>query len=768
MTLVGRARELEALDRWSKGRGRLLTLTGPPGVGKSRLAHDFAQTCADARSCALGACRSATDVERTLQRALGRVSRARLSRAIAAFDGVIVLDRFEHLVGQARGLVEEWIASPGARFVVTSREPLGVLGEETLPLGPLEAQAAIALYRERARRDVDEAIAAEITDRLDRLPLAIELAAARSMALSDEELLARLERGIDGGLRSTITWSIDLLDEDERTTLFECAVFRGPFDGKAAESVVSGPRDVLACLVALERKNLIRGVSGGVALYDAVRELALEELERTGGLEATARRHAAYHQRHAAHASVADLAAAEAFLRDRDPLAAAQLALALDTTLAGHAPTNAHLDLLGIAVDGAARAGDDVTTARALHARARAFRLRGAVRRANRDLRRALALARRAKARDVEADVLRLLGVTARQSSRPVRARALLTRALAIHEELGRALGAAMALDDLGVVAHDLGDLAEARTAYERALSLVRVAGDRRFEGIVLGHLGVVAHDLGDVREAMRLQREALAIHRETDERRFEGFAHVFLAALELETATIDEARRSIDAALAIDARLGDVDSGAMIAGVACAASAAADDILGAREALERGLRDLAGREDSALRRVLDLLSLSLSLAEARRAKREGRDADASAHTTHVHEALAAHAPRSVEERLARRIVAHLLARDGGIDVARDGSWFETAGRRVSLATRRSLQGLLSRLAEERGAAPGRSVSLDALFEAGWPGEKVAANSARRRVYVGIDTLRSLGLGAAVVQQDRGYFLDVGVRVTPL
>lgn len=766
--LVGRARELEAIDRWQKSHGRLLTLAGPAGVGKSRLAQDFATRSGDAIVCALGACRSAADVERTVQRALGRVSRARLGRALAAFEGLVILDRFEHLVTSARDLVEAWLATPGPRFVVTSREPLGLLGESTLLLGPLEEGDAIALYAERARRAVSPRLAAKIVGRLDRLPLAIELAAARAIVLSDEELLARLEQGIDGGLRSTVAWSIDLLDDAERSTLLDCATFRGPFDATAAEAVVRGPTDTVQCLVALERKNLIRRVGGGLALYDAVREVAIEELARAGMLEASATRHAAYHLRSFDTSSVADLMAAEAFMRDRDPLAAAKLAIALDLALAGQVPSTAHVDLLSSAASCAERAGDDVVTAKVLHARARAFRLRGVVSRANRDLRRALALARRAGARDVEADVLRLLGVTARQRSRPLRARALLRRALAIQEELGRALGAATALDDLGVVAHDLGQLAEARSAYERALSLARVAGDARFEGIALGHLGVVAHDLGSLDEALRLQEAALAKHREADDRRFEGFAHAFIAAVRLEMGSLEEARRSIDAALAIDARLGDVDSGAVLAGIACAAAAASGELAVGREILERGLRDLAGREDSALRRALDVFALSLPLAEARRAREEGRHSDAHDQREEVASVLSATTSRSTEERLARRVIAALLDRVGATDVAADGSWFDVEGRRVSLVTRRSLAGLLARLAAERAVANGRSVSIEALFAAGWPGERVAEKSARRRVYVAVDTLRSLGLGSAIIQQDRGYFLDQSVRVVAL
>ncbi len=780
--LLGREHDLTAIERFLGGGARLLTVCGPPGVGKSRLVREVAARRPGTIVCDLTTCRSAADVERALQVALGNVSRARLARVIAAQTGVVVLDRFEHLVGHAGALVTPWTSGTGPRFLVASREPLGVPGESTLVLGPLAEEDAISLYAARARRAIDRPTAAVLVRRLDRLPLAIELAAARASLLTDRELLGRLDRGIGAidsasALRATILWSVDLLSPEERATLLQCAVFRAPFDARAAEAIVRADGDTIGHLVALERKGLLRRTPDTrVALYDAVREVALEQLAKDGAAEDTTLRHARYFLALAAEALASkqplaneapDLSAAWSVLREHDPIAATTLALALDLAVAGHAPSNAHLELLSSAVESAARTHDDALAAKALHARARAERLVGAARRAGRDLRAALMLARRARAPEVEADVLRLLGVVARQLSRPLRARLLLQHALELHEASGHTRGVAMVLDDLGVVAHDLGELAAARELYERALPLERIVGDRRFEGITLVHLGIVAHDLGDLDGADRLYREALARHRESGDRRFEGFAHAFLAALSIERADVRAARQSIDAAAAIDARLGDVDSGVLLAGVGCAVFAANGEIVDARELLTRARAELVGRDDTALRSALDVFGAALAVAEARRARAEGRVAD-----VHLEAARAALTPgtppRSVEERLARRLVGHLLDIETGARaatvIADDGSWFEAGGARTSLATRRALGLVLARLAHERRAAPGRSVGIDALFEAGWPGERVPAASARRRVYVGIDTLRSLGLRTAIVQRERGYLLDTTVQ----
>jgi hypothetical protein len=279
-----------------------------------------------------------------------------------------------------------------------------------------------------------------------------------------------------------------------------------------------------------------------------------------------------------------------------------------------------------------------------------------------------------------------------------------------------------------------------------------------------------VAHDLGDLVGAEARYREALACHRATDDRRFEVFAHAFLAALMMERADLDAARQSIATATAIDARLGDVDSGVVLAGIECALHAAAGDILACGERLARARADLAQRDDEALRRVLDVFGAALAIAQARRAREEGRTEEAEARLAAARAVVTPGTPpRCIEERLARRVVGHLLGVELGARpspvVGEDGTWFESGAGRVSLATRRALALMLARLAHERRVAPSRSVSIDALFAAGWPGERVPEASARRRVYVGIDTLRSLGLREAILQRERGYFLDPAVAI---
>ena len=797
-SLLGRDVELARTERWLEAGARLVSVTGPAGIGKTRLVREIvARRPGGAVVCDLAECRSMRDVERALERGLG-VTRARLDVALRGSRGLVVLDRCDALVTPLRERIRSWSSEPGPALLVTSRESLEIPEEHRLVLGALAEEDALALYGTRARRPVDVPTARAIVARLERNPLAVELAGARAAVVSDRDLLARLERGalaIDaarGGLRAAIAWSVGLLEPVERDVLFQCAVFQGPFDARAAEAVVRlDPGEavsVIEALVALERKSLVRAVveergEARAALYDAVREVAREELARVGGKLGAEGRHAQHFLGCAVAAlavgfdrpsqlrgTAADLAAARSVVAETDPAASVRLALALDLVHGTQEPPGAQLELLESAVACAVRTGSAELLAEALHARARAHRLAGSVRRAKADLCRALAAAREVGAPRLEGRVLRLLGVVSRQSGHPQRARVLLARARALFEieVASRELG--MVLDDLGVVAHDLGDLVVAREHYEQALAIERVVGDRRFEGITRGHLGLVAHELGDAEGARLAYREALEIHRATEDGRFEIFALAFLAALALEQGELETAAAVLREAAPVEARMGDVDSAVLLAGLECAVHAARGDVVRAREALAHARAETGKRDAEPLDRMLQVFGGAVLVAEGRRARAEGRQHDAAASRERVRRLVAPEeAPSSVEEKVARRVVEHLLASDeptrSAVLVAADGAWFEGRAGRVPLTRRRSLALVLARLARSRAEEVGVPVGIDALFRAGWPGEVVRAASARRRVYVAVDSLRALGLRGAIVQREGGYFLDPAVEI---
>jgi predicted ATPase/class 3 adenylate cyclase len=297
---------------------RILTIVGPGGTGKTRFAIELARLLSDDADggtvfVPLAPLRDAEFVLQTLADRLGSSSPD--PGAIAARVGErrthVVCDNLEHLLpGAARPLAELVAAAPALRLIATSREPLRVQGEAELDLPPLVHDDAVQLFCERARAvrpDVTETVAvAELCDRLDRLPLAIELAAARTKLLAPEALLERLGDRLDAlkgtrdaeerhsTLRATIAWSYDLLDEDDQELFASLGVFRGGCTLETAEAVCNADLDTLASLLD---KSLLRRRTGRLGeerfwMLETIREFALERLHESGREEGLRRRHA--------------------------------------------------------------------------------------------------------------------------------------------------------------------------------------------------------------------------------------------------------------------------------------------------------------------------------------------------------------------------------------------------------------------------------------------------------------------------------------------
>ncbi|HKN56065.1 MAG TPA: LuxR C-terminal-related transcriptional regulator [Amycolatopsis sp.] len=262
--LIGRERELGALADSLRTR-RLVTITGPGGVGKTRLAlehaHRQAGRCPDGVWLVdLLACTPASDVAGEVARGLGLHRPADAADALRTYlqsrDLLLVLDNCEHVVQACAELTSALLGScPHLRMLATSREPLGVDGETAWRLDPLEAADAVRLFVTRAAQRLPQFLPAEQTTatigrlcaRLDRLPLAIELAAARVSAMSPAEILAGLGNRLGGAgrlapphhrtMRAAIEWSHRLLDPAEQQALRHLAVFAGGFDARAADAV---------------------------------------------------------------------------------------------------------------------------------------------------------------------------------------------------------------------------------------------------------------------------------------------------------------------------------------------------------------------------------------------------------------------------------------------------------------------------------------------------------------------------------------------------
>ncbi len=309
---LGRERELdEVAALLTASDPRLVTLTGPGGVGKTRLALQAAGAAADRFPdgvfwVPLAALRDPSDVLPATAQAVG--AKGSLADHIADHRLLLVLDNLEHLTSVAPELAELLAACPNLQLLLTSRELLRLPGEQAYPVPELRPEDGRTLFLARAfaAQPAFTASAAveELCARLEQLPLALELAAARVRVLSPEQLLERLSgrldllkagRGVDARqqtLRATIEWSHDLLDDDEKQLFAYLAVFVGGWTLDAAERVAGADLDTLQSLVD---KSLVRAIQGGrFFMLETIREFATESLEASGETDLLRRRHADY------------------------------------------------------------------------------------------------------------------------------------------------------------------------------------------------------------------------------------------------------------------------------------------------------------------------------------------------------------------------------------------------------------------------------------------------------------------------------------------
>ncbi|WP_225826820.1 AfsR/SARP family transcriptional regulator [Streptomyces naphthomycinicus] len=339
-SFVGREPELGAI-RSDLDNARLVTLTGPGGSGKTRLAEEAAAGLPQAWLVELAPLDHPEAVPGAVVSALGLRETVLLTNELATPQAdptallieycaprsqLLILDNCEHVIGAAAALAETLLTHcPGLTILATSREPLGVPGESVRPVEPLVPEQAHRLFAERAkavRPDADAVLAdtaavAEICRRLDGLPLAIELAAARLRLLTPRQIADRLDdrfRLLTSGsrtvlprqqtLRAVVDWSWELLDEEERTVLREVSVFAGGWDLAAAEAVCTGPATALTG--ALVDKSLVvaapydpdgTGTRSGMRyrMLETIHEYATERAAEVPGLRAAAeRRHRAW------------------------------------------------------------------------------------------------------------------------------------------------------------------------------------------------------------------------------------------------------------------------------------------------------------------------------------------------------------------------------------------------------------------------------------------------------------------------------------------
>lgn len=866
---IGREGELVAIAGLLRGGERLVTLWGPAGMGKTRLALELASRWAEAQAgeavwlCELTACRDLRAVCGAVARAIGAQVAAgrreatlveRIGRALATEGpALLVLDNLEHVLEQTAPALDAWVrAAPELRFLATSRERTRLAGEISYELGPLglpaegstERSAAVALFLDRAAAhrasapppppgDEHLADVAALVRRLEGIPLAIELAAAREGVLGVRGLLARLGSRLDllagaargrearqATLRSAIEWSWDLLDDRERRALACCSAFHGPFTLAAAAAVLAEPdAAVIDRIEALRDKSLLRAApprSDGAtrfALYEVVRELAAEKLAERGEREAAIERHAAFYLA-AGEAAAADferrgaldalnhiagdleelLAVAEGALAlatapRAGAEAAAERALralcAIEPVLSTRGPFGAQLELLDRALAAAeALAAEPRVVARALAARGRARRLRGQAEAALEDLERARAQAAALGAEALLSGILADLGVLHHGRRDMERARDHYAQALALHRALGDRRAEGRVLGNLGALHHDERREAEAAAYYEHAIAIAAEIGDGRMEGIFSTNAGLLEQERGAPAQARRRYERAAAILGEVGDLRLLAITLGNLGALHHEEGRLADARACHGRAVGLLREVGDRRSEGIALcrlGAALASVGAVDEARRAIEPAERLLAQLGDEPDVELARVA---SGFVDLALAQAARRAGRGEEAAAHAgaarrriARAREGSPSSASRSDDVRLLLRILERSLAALGGLPEARAEGERElllTEGARFvrppgggwhDLRERHAARRLLHALAEQQRCAPGRGLSLAALKEAGWPGERILPEAAANRIYVAMNQLRKLGMKPWLRRDAEGYSLDPALPV---
>ncbi len=549
--LVGREREVEELAAMLSDGPRVVTVTGAGGTGKTRLALQVAAELVGTQHdgvfwVPLAGLSDPELLDSEIAQTIGAPD------DLVGFLGgrhlLLLLDNFEHLLDAAPTVSAVLASCSGVRALVTSRAPLRIAGEHEYRLEPLAVTQAATLFAERARavgREVglDSTVEA-ICRRLDGLPLAIELAAARTKILTPNRLLERLDSVLPiltGGtrdaperqrtLRATIEWSFDLLDAELQELFARLSVFAGTFPVDAADEVCGADLDSLAALVDY---SLLKPIGDErFLMLETIREFAVERLEGSGEADELRDRHAGLFRKLAEDAHVHRFAAeAEWSARldaDHDDLRAAL------NRLEAH-DVDAALELAG--------------------ALAWFWLSRGLLEEGCRRL--ATALAVSSAGGRLRARALAGSGALTARHGDAERGRVQLEQAVDLWRELDDRAELASALDTLGwPLIYDAGDETAALAAFEEALAIHRELGDAAGETRALVGVCQVLVALGEVERAEAISEELL--ERAEDDPRTEHFAYHFLADCALlrgDTAEAEERyRESLRAALP----LGDV-----------------------------------------------------------------------------------------------------------------------------------------------------------------------------------------------------------------
>ena len=550
-SFVGRDTEVAEIAALLQDGARLLTLTGPGGSGKTRLAIEAAATLVPEFKAGvfwveLAPLRDVTLVAETIVQTIG--AKDGLAQHIGQRELLLLVDNLEQVVEAAPELAELVETCPNLRLLATSRELLRVKGEVEYPVLPLADPEAVELFCARSRTKPDETIH-QLCRALDNLPLALELAAARTSVLSQKQILERISGRLDllrglrdadprqQTLRATIAWSHELLAPEEQRLFARLAVFTGGCTLDAAENVADADLDTLQSLVD---KSLLRNTDERFWMLETIREYGSERLEASDEARELRDRHATHFlalaEEAEPHVDDESLQGGRTWLdrleREHDNLRGAldyfeasgeiELELRMAGALSDFWVSRGHVAEGGRRLEIALRADQHPTTARAKallgaslmaalsgdhttmrHLAEEAFTLQ----RAHGDSRGA-------------ARSLHQIGYAIGEEGDWERAQQTLDESLRLSRDVGDEDHALWATRTLAWAYAESGDLIRSRATYEDGLHLAKELGSRSVEAALLGSLAWLAvEEGGQAQEALPLLRQSLDIKRAIGDR---------------------------------------------------------------------------------------------------------------------------------------------------------------------------------------------------------------------------------------------------------
>jgi predicted ATPase/DNA-binding SARP family transcriptional activator len=580
--LVGRTAEMERLARLLADY-RLLTLTGPGGVGKTRLGLAIAQSLADRFPGGVGfidlsSVREPTLVPAAIRDALGidcpseRDPTEAVISALRSERALLVLDNFEQVVDAAPFVRRLLSSASDLRVLATSRAALGINGEREVQVGPLappptgandlptiDRSDAVTLFMDVVERhggsqltEANAETVAEICRRLDGLPLALELVASHSRTMSLASILRHLHDRLDLSgseadvparqrtLRAAIEWSVELLEPTSREMLARASVFVGGFTHAAAEALAGNAFQVHRALTELTRHSLVvfDGELERFRILETIREFGVGDLAARGAVQETRERQAEWLAKTIAEAE-------EAYSRAEDRLAALNR-------------SDAERGNVRDVLAWAARSGRESLSLR-LASGKNFWAVRGGVLEGLGWLQDLLSRSVDYPPRVLAAGHSTLGGLAMNVGDLAL-ARAEFASALPLWEGLAERRRVAVIHNNLGIVAERLDELDECRARTEAALAIMRELGDQIGMAAALGNLGVLAERLGDIDGSVRYNAEALEIARQLDDPLTMSIATTNLGGAALKRGHLPEAAGYLREALDLSSRLNDVE----------------------------------------------------------------------------------------------------------------------------------------------------------------------------------------------------------------